>query len=209
MEDYNTTSVEINEYENYNIRLLKKYKPHQFLELVDRFIGISKIIQKANPFPGNPNTLISPASTVSNIDNLVNSLNVLDNNQSTKVTLNKNGTPRKKYTKLGFIRKPYRKHRTNLRVWIDTREKAIDVMMLHYNLKTPQKEQLAKLLNESYANMSKSYRNLKLRYDIKPEEIGLTKFPENKKGKRDLQRLPNFKPTVKTDYYKELVKKIQ
>jgi hypothetical protein len=86
-----------------------------------------------------------------------------------------------------------RKKTTNSREWCDTREKAINIMKLHYSGTKEQKLEFANSINHDWNNIVKSIWGLQNRYKITPKDIGLERFervnPNNFKKTYSLAQL--------------------
>lgn len=72
--------------------------------------------------------------------------------------------------------------------WTQNRDKAVELVKLHYFGEKEKKEQIARSNNISWYDIVKSLHNLKKRFDIKPQEIGLREFPP-RGGSRELKIL--------------------
>jgi hypothetical protein len=93
------------------------------------------------------------------------------------------------------------------RKWCDTREKAIAVITMSYYGTQRERDEFCKFFKEDWVNVSKSFHNLKDRYNLKPQEVGLQRFLKQSDGRDkatiEKTKLPYFR--YKQDHWKKLI----
>jgi len=90
------------------------------------------------------------------------------------------------------FKKPHYGGRGKTRLWCNTREKAIAVMCLSFHGTRKEKDTFAKNNNILWLEVVKAFHNLRIRYNIKPHEIGLKVFL-----KRGSNRSPSYLNSIK------------
>lgn len=81
------------------------------------------------------------------------------------------------------------------RVWCNTREKTVYVLSIFYQKSIEEKQSLADKIGFPKKEINKAFFGLKKRFNIKPFEVGLTRWPV--KGDHSIDslrklRIPNF-----------------
>jgi hypothetical protein len=67
--------------------------------------------------------------------------------------------------------------KTQKRDWCDTREKAVNIVKLHYTGTKEQKQEFANSIDHDWNDIVKSIWGLTRRYEIIPQDIGMNRFP--------------------------------
>lgn len=176
--------VIINKNETYEIKIPNEVNANDFMNLLTSFDNIVKLI-KFNLVQEE----FSKTKTIQNNSEYKN----LHQKKLTE-SLRLDGTPRKPY-----IRKI---RRSNLRTYSDTREKALDLLQYAYHGNKEDKKRIEKIAGFDWAEISKSIHGLKKRYNILPQEVGLTRFGDEK-TKSFIFRIPNYIIKSYTGYFDE------
>ena len=99
-------------------------------------------------------------------------------------------------TNIGIKKKKYyfnnpNSPRSNQNPYFDTKEKVLDVLQYAYHGNKDDKKRISKIMGFNWNDISKRFHNLFKRYDIKPNEIGLTNLPSQMFRYTNL-RIPNY-----------------
>jgi hypothetical protein len=81
------------------------------------------------------------------------------------------------------------------RFW-NTREKALDLLQYAYHGTEEDKERISKLIRRDWKKTQKQFHLIKKRYNIQPDEVGLTKWKTQYDSKNLDVRIPNW--TIKS-----------
>lgn len=76
--------------------------------------------------------------------------------------------------------------------WKD-RNEVLNAVKIHYFGTDEEKNQFAEMKNTTWMNVMKAINNLRRRFNVKPQEVGLEEFP-NKRGKKSIKSIPNLEP---------------
>jgi len=74
----------------------------------------------------------------------------------------------------------------------DTREKVLDFLQYGYHGTKEDKERIIKYIGRSWEELQKRFHSLINRYNIQPNEIGLTKWRVKEEGIRSDNKIPNW-----------------
>jgi hypothetical protein len=143
--------IKLNDKEYFNIELDDEIDLDELNGILFRLNNVSKIFSK-DVFK------ISKHSDNSN------------NNHNTDNNLTATGRPKIKYK---------RKNEHNFRNPVNTKEKTIELLKLHYYGTDEEKEKFIKNINfySDWTIFSKRFFNLRKKFNIQPSEIGLNSYP--------------------------------
>jgi len=86
----------------------------------------------------------------------------------------------------------YKEGRVGTVTWYDTREKALDLLQYGYHGTSEDRRRIEKIMDMGWAEINKRFHNLRLRYDIKPNEIGIMRWRGVAESRKVNLRLPNW-----------------
>jgi len=80
------------------------------------------------------------------------------------------------------------------RKFICDRNEAVRVLRIHYHGSYKDKKAISKEYQQDWTNIAKSLPNVRKKWNIKPDEVGLIAFPRYGQGRYSLNnlRIPNF-----------------
>ena len=81
--------------------------------------------------------------------------------------------------------------RKNKNPFLDTKEKVLDVLQYAYHGDKEDKNRISKIMGYSWTDICKRFHALLKRYEVKPNEIGLTNLPSERYRGLNL-RIPNY-----------------
>lgn len=150
--------IKINNEEFYEFRLKDEMSIQELSEVLFKLNSLSKIFSK--------DVFIS------------NELDINDKIKHTKYT--------KKIKVAPVMIRRRQKHKKGSINYLLDRNKAVEVLKLHYHGTKEQKHAFAKKYNNDWNEMSKAFSNLRKKFNIPAEEIGLRYFPR-KNEKHDIK----------------------
>jgi hypothetical protein len=200
--------IKISETESYEVFVANEYTAQNFLAFLKRLQTISEIlISESEPKTEVVSELKPKRAYVRRGRPITKScINCSSNNLYRDGYSYSDGKKYQKYgckdcgkrfselhTEKGITPKEYTKRRPAVVKW-DKREDAIKVMKTHYFGTKQEKESLANQKGApSWNYIVKSIHNLKKRYNIRPQEIGLSEFPTRKnRVKKKVEETPKF-----------------
>lgn len=182
--------IQISKDESYEIKIPNEINANDFMKLMTSFDNVIKLIRfnlvKQGIKEDENFRIDENGNRVSRV-HYKDKINKIDKN------LNLDGTPRKSYTKSPkFLESLKNKRKTNLRDWCNTKEKVLDLMQYAYHGTKEDRKRIVKITGETnWDVITKSFFGLKNRYDIQPQEVGLTSFG-NKGLKAFNFKIPNY-----------------
>lgn len=185
--------IKINNQESYEVAVAEEYTATGFVEFSERINKIAKVISETTETdtipiskmgkPSNPLPIVGISCKHCGSTNL---------NRDGKAK----GDPRQRYACKDCGRKfkegikPKERGKAKFK-WKD-RDEVIRVLRMHYTGTKAEKQAYANSKGAEWNIITKSFSNLRKRYNVQPAEIGLTDFPNLKT--KGLPSIPNFIP---------------
>lgn len=130
------------------------------------------------------------------VERLDNIKRLLVRQNTELINSNTNSTP--------IVKNPRHYKKSNTREWCSTRENAIYVLSVFYSTDWELRKKICKKIGDVPGEIQKSFYGLKKRYDIHPNEVGLTRWKKKGESKtiEEEVRIPNFKIKSIPEYFK-------